>query len=131
MIDLLGTATDCTGDDRIVGLESRAPPNVEDDRSQFCPKPDIKGLWRHRKAALSIHDRALLALRAEQNLDEGRLTGRLPCPEERTFSASGDRSQALTAYFGARRPRRETAVYRVVRLRQGSSMVASPQAMEN
>src|SRR6516225_713298 len=69
MIDLLGRATDRTGDDRIVGLESRAPPNVDNDRSQFCPEPDIKGLWRNRKTAFNIHDRALLALRAAQNLD--------------------------------------------------------------
>src|SRR5215471_16330514 len=69
MIDLLGRATDCTGDDRIVGLESRAPPNVRNHRSQFCPEPDIKGLWRNRKTAFNIHDRALLALRVAQNLD--------------------------------------------------------------
>src|SRR6516225_6172996 len=69
MIDLLGRATDRPGDDRIVGLESRAPPNVDNDRSQFCPEPDIKGLWRNRKTAFNIHDRALLALRAAQNLD--------------------------------------------------------------
>src|SRR5262245_58456968 len=62
---------------------------------------------------------------------EGRLTGRLLCPEACTFTTSGDRPQALTAHFGDRRPRRETAVYRVLRLRQGSSMVASPQAVEN
>src|SRR5215470_16118377 len=68
MIDLLGKATDRTDDNRIVGLESRAPPNVDNDRSQFCPEPDIKGLWRNRKTALSIHDRALLALRVAQNL---------------------------------------------------------------
>src|SRR5215469_3547578 len=69
MLDLLGRATDRTDDDRIVGLESRAPPNVDNDRSQLCPEPDIKGLWRNRKTVLSIHDRALLALRAAQNLD--------------------------------------------------------------
>src|SRR5215470_3367759 len=68
MIDLLGKATDRTGDDRIVGLESHAPPNVDNDRSQLCPEPDIKGLWRNRKTAFNIHDRALLALRAAQNL---------------------------------------------------------------
>ena len=62
---------------------------------------------------------------------EDRLTGRLPCPEACTFTTSGDRPQALTAHFGDRRPRRETAVFRVLRLRQGSSMVASPQAVEN
>ena len=37
MIDLLGRATDRTDDDRIVGLESRAPANVDDDRSQSVP----------------------------------------------------------------------------------------------
>jgi hypothetical protein len=70
MIDLLGRATDRTDDDRIIGLERRAPPNVDDDRSQLGAEPDIKGLWRDRKTALCIHDRALLALRAAQNLDE-------------------------------------------------------------
>src|SRR5215472_18377056 len=68
MIDLLGRATDRTGDDCIVGLESRAPPNVGNDRSQLCPEPDIKGLWRNRKTAFNIHDRALLASRVAQNL---------------------------------------------------------------
>src|SRR5215472_4032805 len=62
---------------------------------------------------------------------EGRLTGRLPCPDDGIFTTSGDRPRALTAHFGDRRPRRETAVYRGLRLRQGSSMVASPQAVEN
>jgi hypothetical protein len=80
MIDRVGKPTDRADDDRIVGFESRAPANVDDDRSEFCPEPDIEGLWRNRKTALSIHDRALLALRAAQNLDEGRLTGRLPWP---------------------------------------------------
>ena len=61
---------------------------------------------------------------------EGRLTGRLPGPEEGTFTTSGDRPQALTAHFGDRRPRRERAVYRVLRLRQGSSMVVSFQVVE-
>src|SRR5215471_17872953 len=69
MLDLLGRATDRTDDDRIVGLESRAPPNVDNDRSQFCPEPDIKGLWRNRKTPFNIHYRALLALRAAQNSD--------------------------------------------------------------
>src|SRR5215467_2230536 len=69
MIDLLGRATDGTGDDPIVGLESRVPANVEDDRSQLCPEPDMKGLWRNRNTAFYIHDRALLALRVAQNLD--------------------------------------------------------------
>src|SRR5215472_580870 len=68
MIDLLGRATDRADDDRIVGLESRTPPNVDDDRSRLGAEPDIKGLWRNRKTAFSIHDRALLALRAAQNL---------------------------------------------------------------
>ena len=61
---------------------------------------------------------------------EDRLTGRLPCPEDGIFTTSGDRPQALTAQFGDRQPRRETAVYRGLRLRQGSSVVASPQAIE-
>src|SRR5262249_40744966 len=69
MIGLLGRATDRTDDDRIVGLESRAPPNVDDDRSRLGAEPDIKGLWRNRKTALIIHDRALLASRVAQNLD--------------------------------------------------------------
>src|SRR5215831_19404433 len=69
MIDCLGRATDRTDDDCIIGLESRAPPNVDNDWSQFCPEPDIKGLWRNRKTAFNIHDRALLAQRAAQNLD--------------------------------------------------------------
>src|SRR5215472_2003929 len=62
---------------------------------------------------------------------EDRLTGRLPCPEERTFTTSGDRPQALTAHFDDRRSRRERAVYCVLRLREGSSMAGSPQAVEN
>src|SRR6516164_4170186 len=69
MIGLLGRATDRTDDDRIVGLESRAPPNVDDDRSRLGAEPDIKGLWRNRKTALTIHDCALLASRVAQNLD--------------------------------------------------------------
>src|SRR5262249_1680146 len=69
MIDLLGRATDRTNDDCIVGFESWAPPNVDNDRSQLCPEPDIKGLWRNRKTVFSIHDCALLALRVAQNLD--------------------------------------------------------------
>src|SRR5215831_9579977 len=100
MFDYLGRATDRTDDDRIVGLESRAPPNVDDDRSRLGAEPDIKGLWRNRETASNIHDRALLARRAAQNLDGDRLTGRLPCPEESTFTTSGGRPQALTAHFG-------------------------------
>jgi hypothetical protein len=69
MIDLFGKATERTDDYRIVGLKSRAPPNVDNDRSQLCAEPDIKGLWRNRKTPFTIHDRALPALRAAQNLD--------------------------------------------------------------
>src|SRR5262249_33255916 len=79
---LLGRATDSTDDDRIVGLESRAPPNVDNDRSQFSPEPDIKGLWRNRKTAFSIHDRALLALRAAQNLGGRPSDGASAVPRE-------------------------------------------------
>src|SRR6516225_7741694 len=100
MIDLLGRATDRTGDDRIVGLESRAPPNVDNDRSQFCPEPDIKGLWRNRKTAFNIHDRALLALRAAQNLDGRPSDGASGVPRASTFITSRVRPQALTAHFG-------------------------------
>jgi len=100
MIDLLGRATDRTDDDRIVGLESRAPPNVDNDRSQFCPEPDIKGLWRNRKTAFNIHDRALLALRAAQNLDGRPSDGASAVPRGSTFITSCVRPQALTAHFG-------------------------------
>src|SRR5262249_32379815 len=85
MIDLLGKATDRTGDDRIVGLESRAPPHVDNDRSQFCPEPDIKGLWRNRKTAFSIHDRALLALRVAQNLDRRPSDGASALPRGKLY----------------------------------------------
>src|SRR5215469_14732701 len=83
MIDLLGRATDRTDDDRIVGLEGRAPPNVDDDRSRLVAEPDIKGLWRNRKTALSIHDSALLASRVAQNLDERPSDGASAVPRER------------------------------------------------
>src|SRR6516165_1627294 len=69
MIDLLGRATNRTDDDGIVGLESRASPDIDDDWRQLCTEPDIEGLWRNRKTALTIHDRALLASRVAQNLD--------------------------------------------------------------
>src|SRR5215469_6009702 len=83
MIDLLGQATNRTDDDGIVGLESRAPPNVDDDRSRLGAEPDIKGLWRNRKTALSIHDRALLASRVAQNLDEKPSDGASAVPRGR------------------------------------------------
>src|SRR6516165_2113379 len=95
MIDLLGRATDRTDDDRIIGLESRAPPNVDNDWSQFCPKPDIKGLWRNRKTAFNIHDRALLAQRAAQNLDGRPSDGASALPRSVTFTTCGDCPQAL------------------------------------
>src|SRR5215472_14827613 len=83
MIDLLGKATDRTDDYRIVGLESRAPPNVDNDRSQLCAEPDIKGLWRNRKTASNIYICALLALRAAQNLDGGPSNGASVVPRRR------------------------------------------------
>src|SRR5262249_52666657 len=103
MIDLLGRATDCTGDDCIVGLEGRAPPNVDNDRSQFCPEPDIKGLWRNRKRPSTSIIAPSSHCEWRRTWTEDRLTGRLPCPEDGTFNTSGVLPQALTAHFGDNR----------------------------
>src|SRR5262249_507501 len=83
-----------------VGLESRALPNVDNDRSQFCPDPSIKSLWRNRKTAFNIHDRALLALRAAQNLDGRPSDGASAVPRGSTFITSSVPPQPLTAHSG-------------------------------
>src|SRR5262249_26092218 len=125
MIDLLGRATDRPGDDRIVGLESRAPPNVGNDRSQLCPEPDIKGLWRNRKKAFSIHDRALLALRAAQNLDGRPSDGASAVPRGRYIyylgrpSASPD-GQSWPGFFKA-----------VLKFRTREVSLAEPEPRDN
>src|SRR5262249_43006498 len=54
----------------IAGLAiMRRARRVARSPTETPPEPDIKGLWRNRKTALSIHDRALLALRVAENLD--------------------------------------------------------------
>src|SRR6516225_9612868 len=120
MIDLLGRATDRTDDDRIVGLESRAPANIDNDRSEFCPEPDIKGLWRNRKTAFNIHDRALLALRVAQNLDGRPSDGASALPRA-SYTYYVERSPASpiasNPQLSEGSPRRETIPYGAGRLR--------------
>jgi hypothetical protein len=44
MIDLRRRPTDRADDNLVVGIESRTPPNVDDDRSQLCAEPGVEGL---------------------------------------------------------------------------------------
>ena len=85
MIDRLGKPPDRADNHCIVGIESRAPANVDDDRSQLGAEPDIKSLWRNRKTAFMFHDRALLASRVAQSLDGGPSDGASALPRGRNI----------------------------------------------
>jgi hypothetical protein len=44
MIDLCRRPTDRTDDYRVVGLESRASPDIDDNRRRLCAEPGVEGL---------------------------------------------------------------------------------------
>src|SRR5215470_16490128 len=86
MIDRVGKPTHGADDNLVVGIKSRAPPNVHDDRSRLGAQPGIKRLRGNRKTAFNIHHCALLATRVAQSLDGRPSDGASAWPRIRNLS---------------------------------------------